>query len=158
MYPSNPSGDPSITEESLPLLIARARHAVLRMMEAELASLGVSTVHCMILLRLHGGGRNTAGALSRFCGIDSGAMTRLLDRLADKDLLARSPDTKDRRSVRVVLTHHAREMIPELQASVRRVHDRLLQYGEAEEVARVSAFLGDVIRRAAPPADTDTAT
>jgi hypothetical protein len=49
-------------------------------------------------------------------------------------------------------------MIPELQASVRRVHDRLLQYGEAEEVARVSAFLGDVIRRAAPPAHADTAT
>lgn len=155
MYPSNEAADLSITEESLPLLIARARHAVLRMLESELASLGVSTVQCMIILRLHGGSRNTAGALSRFSGVDSGAMTRLLDRLAEKGLLVRSADEKDRRSVRVLLTERALDLVPALQASVGRVHDRLVRQGEAENVARFIAFLGDVIRAASPVTDAD---
>lgn len=155
MYPSKEAGNPTSTEESLPLLIARARHAVLRMLEAELASLGVSTVQCMIILRLHGGSRNTAGALSRFSGVDSGAMTRLLDRLAEKGLLVRSPDEKDRRSVRVLLTERAQELVPALQASVGRVHDRLVQQGEAENVARFMRFLGDVIRAATLVTEAD---
>jgi DNA-binding MarR family transcriptional regulator len=150
MYPSNPRDDLSTTEESLPLLIARARHAVLRMLESELAPLGVSTVQCMILLRLHGGGRNTAGALSRFSGVDSGAMTRLLDRMADKSLVARSPDARDRRSVRLVLTEKAVELIPALEHSVARVHERLCQHGAAEDIERFIGFLGDVIRHATP--------
>lgn len=147
MHQSTPWLEPSTIEESLPLLIARARHAVQRMLEAELAPLGVSTAQCMILLRLHDGGGNTAGALSRFSGVDSGAMTRLVDRLVEKSLLARSPDPRDRRSVRLALTDHARELIPALRASVARVHDCLVRPEEAEIVASVIAFLGDVIRR-----------
>jgi DNA-binding MarR family transcriptional regulator len=149
MHLPNSGVELSTIEESLPLLIARARHAVQRMLESELAPLGVSTAQCMILLRLHDGGRNTAGALSRFSGVDSGAMTRLLDRLADKSLLARSQDPLDRRSVRLVLTDRAQALIPALQASVARVHDRLSQQGTAEDVSRFITFLGDVIRQSA---------
>ena len=139
-------------EDCVPLLIARARMGVLRLLEAELAPLGVSTVQCMILLRLSQGGGNTAGALSRFTGIDSGAMTRLLDRLAAKQLLARSPDVKDRRSVRVVLTEHANALVPELHACVRRVHDRLLPQRGQADVARFKDDLVDIINRTLPAA------
>jgi DNA-binding MarR family transcriptional regulator len=134
-----------VTDTSLPLLIARARNSVLKMLEAEMAPLRLSTVQCMILLRLHGGGPNTAGALSRFSGIDSGAMTRLVDRLVAKQLLARTPDAKDRRAVRLVLTDRALALVPTLQDCLGRVHARLVSDGEPADVARVAAFLTGVI-------------
>jgi len=154
MYSLPPHADTSVLhDESLPILIARARNAVLRMLEAELAASGVSTVQCMILLRLYRGGRNTAGALSRFSGVDSGAMTRLLDRLAAKGLLARSPDQKDRRSVRLILTERATALVPELERCVQHVHAHLMQGSEGDDAKRFSAYLIDVIRRTVPAAD-----
>jgi DNA-binding MarR family transcriptional regulator len=154
MYSLPPPADTSaLHDESLPILIARARNGVLRMLEAELAASGVSTVQCMILLRLYRGGRNTAGALSRFSGVDSGAMTRLLDRLAAKGLLARSPDQKDRRSVRLILTERATALVPELERCVQRVHQHLLHGSGSTDAMRFSAYLVNVIHQTVPAAD-----
>ena len=66
-------------------------------------------------LWLIGSGRtDTVAACAREAGIDAGAMTRMLDRLEAKGLLARERCTADRRVVRVSLTDRGQDIVKEI--------------------------------------------
>jgi len=54
----------------------------------------------MIILQ----GHDTPAELCRYLQLDSGSMTRMLDRLEQKNLIARSRSEVDRRQVRLSLT------------------------------------------------------
>ncbi|WP_020656150.1 MarR family winged helix-turn-helix transcriptional regulator [Massilia niastensis] len=132
----------------LPFLIARARNCTLRMLEEELGALNVTAQQGMILLQLADGRNNTPGALSRLAGVDSGAMTRLLDRLEAKRLLLRQADPHDRRAVRLVLSEEARALMPAVAEAVRGVHARLWDSFPASDAQRFHRSLLDVIGHA----------
>ncbi|MEV6839598.1 MarR family transcriptional regulator [Streptomyces sp. NPDC051133] len=59
-------------------------------------------------------GHDTTKAVAAHMDIDPGAVSRLVDRLAAKDLIRREPDPASRRTVRLVLTDRARALVPEL--------------------------------------------
>lgn len=61
-------------------------------------------VHFMVLMLLRDGVAETPGDLAALIGITSGAMTRLLDHLEHKGLVARERGRRDRRSVGIGLT------------------------------------------------------
>lgn len=63
----------------------------------------------------------TASHLTRSLGVDSTAVTRMLDRLEEKGLLARSPDPSDGRRHLIELTPEARTLLPELMKTARKV-------------------------------------
>ena len=74
--------------------------------------------------------------------MSNSGLTRLLDRMVEKGLVARKPSTEDRRVVLAKLTEQGRELLetllPQHQA---RVHDYLIQHLTPEEMEVMTAAL-----------------
>jgi DNA-binding MarR family transcriptional regulator len=86
------------------------------------------------LLLIHFGFGNTAAELARAACVDTGAMTRMLDRLEAKELLRRTPCPKDRRVVRIELTGEGERLCREIPYNLSRVLNSMLRGFTAEEV------------------------
>jgi DNA-binding MarR family transcriptional regulator len=90
-------------------------------------------------------GDMTAGDLAREWHYDSGAMTRMLDRLEEKGLIRRKRSQTDRRSVLVRLTAKGRaldEHISRVAIEVLNIH---LQNFSAQEADQFKDFLRRMI-------------
>jgi len=83
------------------------------------------------------GERPTASDLTREMGVDSTAVTRMVDRLADKGLVARQRDPEDGRRHRLALTPEALQLMPRLSRTARKV-EGLFEAGVPEE--RLAVF------------------
>ncbi|QBI55500.1 MarR family winged helix-turn-helix transcriptional regulator [Streptomonospora litoralis] len=59
----------------------------------------------------------TVSQLAAQLGIESPTATRTLARMEKRELFRREPVPSDRRQVRIVLTEHARRLIPEIEAA-----------------------------------------
>jgi len=79
----------------------------------------------------------TASDLTRQMGVDSTAVTRMVDRLSDKGLVSRRPDPTDGRRHRLELTPAAEELMPRLSRTARKV-EGLFEEGVPEE--RLAVF------------------
>lgn len=102
---------------SVGFFLNRARNTLLMEMDAALQGLGISGQQMGILLSLERGVAATPYELSKLLGIDTGLMTRMLDKLEAKGLLARSRSTSDRRVVNLTLTEKGQAVasqIPEI--------------------------------------------
>ncbi|MBB1608527.1 DNA-binding transcriptional regulator, MarR family [Pseudomonas citronellolis] len=75
-----------------------------RLLDKHLIHLDITAAQFKVLFFIGQNRANTPGELCRELSIDSGSMTRMLDRLAKKDLLLRQPCPNDRRSVRLQLS------------------------------------------------------
>ncbi|WP_152226979.1 MarR family winged helix-turn-helix transcriptional regulator [Pseudomonas sp. SCB32] len=75
-----------------------------RLLDKHLAHLDITAAQFKVLFFIGHDRANTPAELCRELSIDSGSMTRMLDRLARKDLLVREPCQHDRRSVRLHLS------------------------------------------------------
>ena len=79
---------------------------------AELMGINRTDSRCLDILDQHG--RMSAGELSRFSELSTGAVTAVIDRLERAGYAQRVPDPGDRRRVLVDLTELARERVWEL--------------------------------------------
>ena len=70
---------------------------------------------------LDGDSAPTASDLTRDLGVDSTAVTRMLDRLEEKNLVTRRPDSTDGRRQLIYLTASAKSLMPKLKDVARRV-------------------------------------
>jgi DNA-binding MarR family transcriptional regulator len=116
-------------------------------MDAALKDLDISSQQMGILLALTRGAAATPFELSKLLGIDTGLMTRTLDKLEAKGLLKRSRSVDDRRVVNLTLTEKGEEVaaqIPEIAPQV--LNERLKKFTKAEfeELRRLlRKFIGD---------------
>jgi hypothetical protein len=85
---------------SVGYLMGRARASLLSGLDTELARFGLSGMQFAVLKHLAEGSARTAADLCRFMQYDTGAMTRILDRLEEKGLVRRERSREDRRAVR----------------------------------------------------------
>jgi DNA-binding MarR family transcriptional regulator len=86
-------------------------HAFRRKVEAA----GVTVSEWVVLRQLHGPGPATGpGPLIQSLGMSKGAVSKLLDRLAERGLLTRVASEVDRRQQHVVLTARGRALVPRL--------------------------------------------
>lgn len=69
------------------------------------------------------------------------AMTGLLDRLEEKQLIQRERCTKDRRIVYVGLTEKARELLAEMEEPVMQLHRQLIGHLSSSELKQLSQLL-----------------
>jgi DNA-binding MarR family transcriptional regulator len=93
-----------------------------------------------ILLSLTLGLATTPFELSKVLGIDTGLMTRMLDKLEAKELLQRSRSLEDRRVVNLALTEKGEEVaaqIPEIAPDVLNAHLKNFNKAEFEELRRL---------------------
>ncbi|MCP3706371.1 MarR family transcriptional regulator [Paraburkholderia sp. CNPSo 3274] len=119
--------------ESVGFRIVKARNLVVAEMDAALKDLDITGQQMGILLSLKQGVATTPFELSKLLGIDTGLMTRMLDKLETKGLLERSRDADDRRVVNLNLTEKGlgtAAQIPEVAPHV--LNARLRKFTKAE--------------------------
>ena len=95
-----------------------------RAIDAEMAEHDLTGVQWGPLLIIHFGLGNTAAELARVGCVDTGAMTRMLDRLEAKGLVQRTPCPKDARVVRLELTDEGHRLCREIPFGLSRVLNR----------------------------------
>lgn len=133
--------------ESVGFYLVKARNLIVSEMDAALKDLDLSSQQMGILLTLRQKLASTPFELSRLLGVDTGLMTRLLDKLETKGLLVRSRDEQDRRVVNLALTKEGvavANRIPDIAPDV--LNDRLNDFTKAEltELRRLlRKFIGD---------------
>ena len=127
-------GDDYRVNESIGYLLKRLRSQMDRAIEAEMAEHDLTGVQWGPLLLIHFGFGNTAAELARAACVDTGAMTRMLDRLEAKQLLRRKRCPKDRRVVRIELTDEGQRLCRKIPYNLSRVFNSMLRGFTAEEV------------------------
>ncbi|APR38197.1 MarR family winged helix-turn-helix transcriptional regulator [Paraburkholderia sp. SOS3] len=119
--------------ESVGFILNKARNQLAADMEAALKGLDITAQHAGILMSLLRGSNTTPASLARYLSIDTGLMTRTLDKLEGFGLLIRSRDLEDRRLVNLQLTEVGRATalrIAELAPDV--LNARLRSFSELE--------------------------
>ena len=126
--------------QSIGFLINKARNILTIEMDAALKDLDISSQQMGILMSLTLGLAATPFELSKVLGIDTGLMTRMLDKLEAKDLLQRSRSLEDRRVVNLALTKKGEEVagqIPEVAPDVLNAHLKKFSKAEFEDLRRL---------------------
>ncbi len=100
---------------------------------------------------------DTVAACAREAGIDTGAMTRMLDRLEAKGLLERTRSVQDRRVVHVHLTERGRDVADRIPSCVVRVLNRQLRGFGHDEVRQLLDLLQRFVRNGAAAGCADSA-
>lgn len=129
------------TDNSYGYLLRRLYASMQRHFEKRMQPLDLTAMQWGPLLLMAEGRGNTAAELARGMDIDTGAMTRMLDRLQAKGLVARARSASDRRVVRLELTAEGLKVagqIPHLLADVLNLH---LRDFEADELHMLMGFL-----------------
>ena len=126
--------------QSIGFLINKARNILTVEMDTALKDLDISSQQMGILMSLTLGLGATPFELSKLLGIDTGLMTRMLDKLEAKELLERSRSLEDRRVVNLALTKKGEEVaaqIPEVAPDVLNAHLKKFSKVEFEELRRL---------------------
>jgi DNA-binding MarR family transcriptional regulator len=126
--------------DSVGFALSKARNLIVIELDAALKELNVKAHHIGVLMALFRGTAKTPAGISRHLGVDSGLMTRLLDSLEQKELIARSRDGKDRRIVNLTLTeagHAVALRIAEIVPGVLNARLRSFSNLEFEELSRL---------------------
>src|SRR5262245_44307906 len=95
-------------------LIKLVFYSLVRGVDTRMQPLELTAMQWEPLLMLALGRADTVAALARECNVDCGAMTRMLDRLEEKQLLRRQRSEADRRVVHLTLTRKGRETATEI--------------------------------------------
>jgi DNA-binding MarR family transcriptional regulator len=113
--------------------MGRARASMLSQMDQELARFGLNAMQYSVLKHLGEGNARTAADLCRVMFHDTGAMTRILDRLEQKGLVRRERCREDRRVVFLRVGPNGRALLPRLMSVATRVVDaHLAGFGQGE--------------------------
>ncbi|KPA88912.1 MarR family winged helix-turn-helix transcriptional regulator [Pseudomonas asplenii] len=103
----------------LGLLLGRAALLKDRIIDTHMVPYGITAAQFKVLIIMAQFGVDSPAELCRHLSIDSGSMTRMLDRLEQKELLVRQRSEGDRRQVRLVLTEQGQALadrLPEIGA------------------------------------------
>ena len=139
------SGDRWNPEESIGYLLRQTMSTLNRAAETEMRPHGLTAVQWAPLMIISRGGNPTAASLARDLNTDTGAMTRMLDRLEAKGLLTRSRSSQDRRVVVLTLTDQGRELTTRIPHHLASVYNQHLAGFNMEEFLLFKQFLRRVI-------------
>ncbi|WP_330946892.1 MarR family transcriptional regulator [Thermomonas sp. LB-4] len=141
MKPSDPSAGACST--SLGLLFRQLRDAMWARMERELAAAGheLTFSQYITLKKLASGCTAGVTDLARAADLNPGAMTRLLDRLEARGLLARAADPHDRRALHIHLTDAGRDLWRDVDQCGARVRERAFHGMDEATRAQLTGLL-----------------
>ncbi|MGE0483008.1 MAG: MarR family winged helix-turn-helix transcriptional regulator [Gammaproteobacteria bacterium] len=139
------AGDDYVIDESYGFLVRRLHASLQRHIERRMQPHDLTAMQWAPLLLLAEGKADTGAELARWMTIDTGAMTRMLDRLEAKGLLERRRCEADRRVVRLRLTAEgeaAVARVPTILAEVLNLH---LAGFDAAELSSLMGYLRRMI-------------
>lgn len=134
--------------ESVAYLMRRILVLTAHAVERELASTGLTNAQWVPLFKLHMGQASTVAELARECDLDTGAMTRMLDRLEAKQLCRRERSQQDRRVVNLVLTDTGRAAAKRIPVILSRVQNAHLAGFSRDEWDLLRTFLHRILQTA----------
>ena len=121
-------------------LLHQVGRELITAVERRLAPLGLTAQQGAVLM--HAAREPvTARQLAERVGTDTAGMTRLLDRVVDKDLVRRVRHPDDRRSILVELTDRGRGLLPQLAPVFGQVTGQLFSGFTQAEVTRMTSML-----------------
>lgn len=126
--------------ESVGFALTKARNLITSEMDAALKDLDITSTQMGILLSIRNGVATTPYGLSKLLSVDTGLMTRLLDKLEDKRLVERSRSVEDRRVVNLALTKDGEAVaaqIPQIAPQVLNARLRKFTKAEFDELRRL---------------------
>jgi DNA-binding MarR family transcriptional regulator len=137
-------------------LMGRARASLLSALDAHLERFGLSGMQFAVLKHLSEGSARTAAELCRFMQYDTGAMTRILDRLEERGLVSRERSRKDRRAVVLKLAPGGRAQLPRFASVASGVLEAHLAGFSAAEVQALKSYLGRMIENGQRQGDNES--
>lgn len=143
-------GDAYAISDSVGYLLKLIRNGLDRAVDAEMAEHDLTGVQWGPLLMLHYGVGTTAGELARYACVDTGAVTRMLDRLEAKGLIERQASPKDRRVIELRLTPDGARLCKEIPFGLSRVGNHLLHGFSAQEFEMLKGFLRRMVDNIQP--------
>jgi DNA-binding MarR family transcriptional regulator len=133
----------------LGFLVSGVRNAIWTSIDRELEPLDITTAQFVVFNSIARGKGSSIGELCRVIGYDSGAMTRLLDRIEKKGLIRRVANPDDRRSYLIELTEESLALVPKARRQVQAVFATLLKGFSNDEAAALKAALQKIMENAA---------
>jgi DNA-binding MarR family transcriptional regulator len=132
-------------EESIGFLLKRVGGQLSLTIDRGLAEYDMTHAQLGIFLKLLHKQANTAADLARELCIDTGSMTRTLDRLEEKGFVQRTRSSEDRRVVQVELTAKGKQLADRMtQVAIDTLNHHLRDF-TAPEVAQFKDFLKRMI-------------
>ena len=126
--------------QSVGFLLTKARNLITAEMDTALKDLDITGPQMGIILAMQRGQAATPFELSKMLSVDTGLMTRMLDKLETKGLLERSRSVDDRRVVNLALTKKGEEIageIPKIAPEVLNARLKKFTKAEFEELCRL---------------------
>ena len=114
-------------DESAAYLMRQILSLVTSEVDKALEPRDLTSAQWVPLLKLHMGVASTVAEVARECKLDTGATTRLLDRLEAKGLVARVRSSEDRRVVNLELTPEGKAAAKEIPAVLCNVQNAFLE-------------------------------
>ncbi|HJV88331.1 MAG TPA: MarR family transcriptional regulator [Noviherbaspirillum sp.] len=134
--------------ESIGYLLKCAGSKLTLTVDRGLAEFDMTHAQLGIILRLAHGYAKTAADLSRDQMTDTGAMTRMLDRLEEKGFIERARSSEDRRVVEVALTAKGTQLADQMTQVVIDALNHHLRGFSAAEIAQFKDFLRRMVSNA----------
>jgi DNA-binding MarR family transcriptional regulator len=132
-------------EESIGYLLKRAGMQLALTVDRDLAQYDMTHAQLGIVFKVLHGHANTAADLARELMYDTGAMTRMLDRLEEKGFVTRTRSSEDRRVVQVALTPKGMELAGRMTEVVIKALNHHLRDFSSQEIAQFKDFLRRMI-------------
>lgn len=133
------------------MLLGRAAILKDRVLDCHLEAHGVTAAQFKVLIIVTQYQIDTPAELCRSLGLDSGSMTRMLDRLEQKGLLQRQRCPQDRRQVRLALTADGQLLADRLPQVGAAAMNELVGGLQPEELQTLEALLSKVLLQAGDP-------
>jgi MarR family multiple antibiotic resistance transcriptional regulator len=127
------------------MLIGRTSSLKDRILDQQLVPYCVTSSQFKVLIIVAQFKADTPAELCRHLSLDSGSMTRMLDRLEQKQLITRSRSAADRRQVQLALTAEGRAITDRLPQIGADAMNELLGVLDQEEVASLERILTKVL-------------
>lgn len=116
-----------------------------RLLEKHLLPFNISGAQFRVLRLVLGEAVNTPSALSQALSIDAGAMTRMLDKLEQRDLLTRERCPDDRRQIRVLPTETGIALYQEIRTIAADLLNELTGDLESNELAELERLMRKIL-------------
>lgn len=116
-----------------------------RLLDKYLAHLDITAAQFKVLFFIGHNRANTPAELCRELSIDSGSMTRMLDRLEKKELLLRNPCPNDRRSVRLRLSPAGEAVNAEAPQIASQAMNELVGCLSSDELGTLTQLLDKIL-------------
>jgi DNA-binding MarR family transcriptional regulator len=135
-------------EDSVGYLMRQILNSVAHHVEHQLAHADLTNAQWVPLFKMLIGKSSTVAGLARECNMDTGAMTRLLDRLEAKGLCSRLRSEEDRRVVNIALTDVGRAAAQNIPGALCHVQNAHLAGFSDEEFQMLKGFLHRILDNA----------